>query len=72
MLIGKCALIREQFIALPTFLGLPVRNRNVLQTTATDWPLSISFEDTVSGKETGNQGFEKYWRFISVDNRTLN
>ena len=47
-------LIRERFIALPTFLGLPVRDRDVCTATDPLWPLSVSFEDTVSEKETGN------------------
>ena len=51
--------------------GLPVGYHDV---TATDppWRLSVSFEDTVSRKEIGNRGFEKYWRFRRVDSRTLN
>ena len=29
-------------------------------------------KNTVSGKETGNQGLEKYWRFRRIDSRTPN
>ena len=55
----KCALMREKFMVLPTFFWLTsTRSR----CTATDppWRLSVSFEDTVSGKEAGNRGFEKH------------
>ena len=55
-------------MALPIFVGLPVRD--CVATTNSPWPLSTPFEDTVSGKETGNQGFEKHWRLRRVDSRT--
>ena len=60
VVIEKCALVRERFMAPPTFLGLPVHNRAAA--TDSPWPLSVPFEDTVSGKETGNRGLEKHWR----------
>ena len=45
-------LIREWFIVPPTFLGLPVRDRDAMRCdvlAATDplWPLSTPFVDTV-------------------------
>ena len=52
----------------PTFFYLPVRN--CAASTDSPWPLSTPFEDTVSGKETGNQGFEKHRRLRRVDSRT--
>ena len=55
-------------MAPPTFFGLPVCYCDVLSDP--QWPLSAQLEDTVSGKEAGNRGFEKYWRFRRVDSRT--
>ena len=75
MLIEKHALIREWYVygTAHFFFGLPVCDRNVLQQTRRgDYPPAVSFEDTVSGKETGNQGLEKYWRFRRIDSRTPN
>ena len=72
-LIEKCALVRERFMAPPTFfLGLPVRDHaaatdhRLYLCTDSPWALSAPFEDTVSGKETGNRGFEKHWRLRRV------
>ena len=61
-LIEKCAL--NSLWHRPLFLGLPVRNRAAA--TDSPWPLSTSFKDTVSGKETRNRGFEKHWRLRRV------
>ena len=42
-LIEKFALIRERFMAPPTFLGLPVHDRDVLlQTHHGDYPYHLS------------------------------
>ena len=69
-LIEKCALIREWFMAPPTVFGLPVCNHDVLlQTHLGDYPYHFR---TLSGKETGNRGFEKRWRFRRVDSRAPN
>ena len=60
-------------MALPTFFGLPVCDCDVLlQTHRGNYPPAVSFEDTVSGRETGNQVLEKNWRFRRIDRRTPN
>ena len=67
-LIEKCALIRERFMAPPTFKAYQQSDRNVLpQTHRGQYP---PFEDIVSGKETGNRGFEKHRRFRRAESRT--
>ena len=47
-----CVYMRMVYDTAHFFLGLPVHDRAAV--TDSLWPLSAPFEDTVSGKETGN------------------
>jgi hypothetical protein len=65
VLIEKCALIKERFIAPPTFQDLSACKADTVIVA-----ISTSFEGTISAKskyKPVNQGFEKYWKSRESD-----